>query len=123
VFAVTKSGKLSGTVTVEHWGKPRDLLIPTPFEFNLDFYVPKDFGTPGAIIVNNGHKNLVLVFSKITISTEFKLTEASVIMPDKSVVTFACNSWIYASEMNKHDGRVFFVNKVCINESHDVHGP
>jgi len=111
VDPVSKSGKLSGTVTVEHWGKPRDLLIPTPFEYNLDFYVAKDFGVPGAIVVNNGHKNFVLLISKITISTEFKLTEAYVTMPDKSVVTFACNSWIYASEMKKHDGRVFFVNK------------
>lgn len=113
---MTKSGKLSGKVTVEHWGKARDLFIPTVFEFDLNFYVPKNFGVPGAIIVNNGHQNLVLVLKKITIGTEFKLTEAKVTMPDNTEVNFACNSWVYASQMNKtgHDGRVFFVNKVSI---------
>ncbi|KAG0504364.1 hypothetical protein KC19_11G077300 [Ceratodon purpureus] len=109
----TQSGKLSGKVTVEHWGKPRDLFIPTVFEFDLKFYVPKDFGVPGAIIVNNGHRNLVLLLSKITITTEFNLKDVKVTLPDNSVVNFACNSWVYASDMNKsgHDGRVFFVNK------------
>ena len=113
-FAATKSGKLSGIVTVEHWGKPRDLFIPTVFEFDINFFVPKDFGVPGAIIVNNGFKNLVLVLSKITITTEFLLREAQVTMPDNSIITFACNSWVYASEINKQgrNGRVFFVNKV-----------
>lgn len=103
-------------MTVEHWGKPRDLFIPTVFEFDLKFYVPKDFGVPGAIIVNNGHRNLVLLLSKITITTEFNLKDVKVTLPDNSVVNFACNSWVYASDMNKsgHDGRVFFVNKVMI---------
>jgi hypothetical protein len=49
---------MSGLVTVEHWGKPRDLFIPAVFQFDLNFYVPKDFGVPGAIIVNIGHKNV-----------------------------------------------------------------
>ena len=113
-FAETKSGKLSGKVTFEHWARARDLLIPTLFDFNMDFFVPKDFGVPGAILVNNGHKNLVLILGKITMTTEFRLVKAQVTMPDQNVIRFLCNSWVYASEMSKdgREGRIFFANKV-----------
>ncbi|KAG0504866.1 hypothetical protein M758_N011900 [Ceratodon purpureus] len=109
----TKSGKLSGKVTFEHWARARDLLIPTLFDFNMDFFVPKDFGVPGAILVNNGHKNLVLILGKITMTTEFRLVKAQVTMPDQNVIRFLCNSWVYASEMSKdgREGRIFFANK------------
>nr|ABF66649.1 lipoxygenase-3 [Physcomitrium patens] len=110
VDPATGSGKLSGKVTFEHWTKPRNLLRSTPFEFNMDFYVPKNFGTPGAILVFNGHNNLdVPILS--TITTEFKITDAHVVMPDKNVIGFFCNSWVFASDMDK-DGRLFFANKL-----------
>lgn len=110
-FAETGSGKLSGKVTFEHWARARDLVIPTLFDFNMDFFVPKRFGVPGAILVNNGHKNLEIVTSLITLTTEFKLVKAQVTMPDHNVVKFLCNSWVYASDVKK-DGRIFFANKV-----------
>ena len=112
MIAETGSGKLSGKVTFEQWAKARDLLIPTVFDFNLDFYVPKNFGVPGAILVHNGHQKLELdLGSKIIMTTEFKLVSAHVTMPDHNVVRFVCNSWVYASETSQ-DGRIFFANKV-----------
>lgn len=81
----------------------------------MDFYVPKNFGTPGAILVFNGHNNLdVPILS--TITTEFKITDAHVVMPDKNVIGFFCNSWVFASDMDK-DGRLFFANKVIYRRS------
>lgn len=96
-------------MTFEQWTQPRNLLIPKLFCFNLDCFVSRNFGTPGAIILHNGHKNLVL--PQLNITTEFKITKAQVTMPDRRVVTFLCDSWVYASEKDK-GGRIFFANKV-----------
>lgn len=121
-IAATGTGRLSSKVTIEHFTKLRELFIPTIFKFNLDFYVPKSFGTPGALIVNNGHRSLVLDWLKLSVTSEFLLQSASVTMPDKTVIPFTCNSWVYPAEKNSL-GRVFFSNKVrnfkfhssCIN--------
>lgn len=110
-IAATGTGILSSKVTIEHFTKLRELFIPTIFKFNLDFYVPKSFGTPGALIVNNGHRSLVLDWLKLSVTSEFLLQAASVTMPDKTVITFTCNSWVYPTEKNSL-GRVFFSNKV-----------
>nr|ABF66650.1 lipoxygenase-4 [Physcomitrium patens] len=109
VDPATGSGRVSKSVTFEQWTQPRNLLIPKLFCFNLDCFVSRNFGTPGAIILHNGHKNLVL--PQLNITTEFKITKAQVTMPDRRVVTFLCDSWVYASEKDK-GGRIFFANKV-----------
>ena len=66
----------------------------------LKFTVPKDFGRPGAILVENTHKN------------EFFLKAITIKMPDTTTIHFPCHSWIVNSTMDGGKPRVFFGNQV-----------
>ncbi len=89
----------SAEVKILNWTGTRDLPVATDFTFKLEFQVPKDFGSVGAIIVKNGH------------TFEFLLVSFELALPDNSkVVNFTCNSWVYNTTLK--DGRIFFSNQV-----------
>lgn len=89
---------MSEEVPILNWVNTRDMIVPTNFRFDLNFRVPKDFGTPGAIIVKNRHIH------------EFLLVSFSILMPDNKVINFPANSWVYST--NFRSGRIFFSNEV-----------
>jgi hypothetical protein len=96
---VTGEGLRSEEVKILNWEAARDLPVETNFTFKLDFQVPKDFGSVGAIIVKNGH------------TFEFLLVSFELALPDNSkVVNFTCNSWVYNTTLQ--EGRIFFSNEV-----------
>ncbi|KAM0065258.1 putative linoleate 13S-lipoxygenase [Helianthus debilis subsp. tardiflorus] len=65
-----------------------------------EFEVPEDFGTIGAIKIENEHHKEVFVESVVI--------EGSAIGP----ITVQCESWVQ-SKFNNPEGRVFFVDKVA----------
>lgn len=64
-----------------------------------EFEVPEDFGTIGAIKIQNEHRKEVFVESVVI--------EGSPIGP----ITVACESWVHSKSTNP-ESRVFFVDKV-----------
>jgi hypothetical protein len=96
--AETGKGVVSSEVAILNWVTTADVLIPQNFKFKLDFKVPKDFGTPGAIIVKNRHVH------------EFLLQAFAIQTPDGKVTSFVTESWVYNT--NLHGGRIFFSNQV-----------
>jgi len=103
--AETGKGVVSSEVAILNWVTTADVLIPENFKFKLDFKVPKDFGTPGAIIVKNHHVH------------EFLLQAFAIQTPDGKVTSFVTESWVYNT--NLHGGRIFFSNQV-INHSEQL---
>jgi lipoxygenase len=89
---------VSEDVPILNWVITRDMIVPINFRFSLDFKVPKDFGTPGAIIVKNRHVH------------EFLLVSFSIQTPDNALINFPANSWVYSTDF--HPGRIFFSNQV-----------
>ena len=94
----TKKVVVSEDVPILNWVTTRDIVVPIKFSFKLEFKVPRDFGTPGAIIVKNRHVH------------EFLLVSFSIDTPVK--VNFPANSWVYST--NFKDGRIFFNNDVYL---------
>ena len=94
----TKKVYVSEDVPILNWVTTRDMIVPVNFKFGLDFKVPKDFGTPGAIIVKNRHIH------------EFLLVSFSIQMPNNAVINFPADSWVYST--NFKNGRIFFSNEV-----------
>lgn len=94
-----KTGKamMSKEVPIQNWVSTLETLAAQDLKFNLDFAVPKSFGVPGAIIVNNHHPN------------EFLLVSFNLSLPGNNVADYITNSWVYPT--TKTGGRIFFHNK------------
>ncbi|KAK9068665.1 hypothetical protein SSX86_012780 [Deinandra increscens subsp. villosa] len=93
----SKTGKLKDTIKdYAH----RTGQTVTDVTYLAEFEVPEDFGTIGAIKIENEHKNEVFV--------ESVLIEGSPIGP----ITVACESWIH-SKFTNPESRLFFVDKVA----------
>lgn len=99
MVAETGRPKVSRPSTIQGWAKSTEIVLSGDREFGVTFSVAPDFGEPGAIFVRNHHPR------------EFLLVSLTLEKPDKSVVEFACNSWIYNTSKYSSD-RVFFSNKV-----------
>lgn len=98
--AKTKKVLVSEDVPIKDWAMTADMLYPTNFRFQMEFKVPKNFGTPGAIIVMNRHVH------------EFLLVSFSVQLPDERVINFPIDSWVYNTSFKT--GRVFFSNELYL---------
>jgi hypothetical protein len=96
----TGKGAVSSEVAIQNWVTTADVLVPENFKFKMDFKVPKDFGTPGAIIVKNRHVH------------EFLLQAFAIQTPDGKVTSFVAESWVYNT--NLHGGRIFFSNQMYL---------
>jgi hypothetical protein len=98
--AETGKPMLSKKAVLENWISTLDLVASSDFDFKVDYYVSKDFGVPGAILVENEHPN------------EFNLVDVSIATPDNAVANFITHSWVYNT---RADGpRIFFRNQVEI---------
>lgn len=104
---VTGRPKQSSEVAIENWTEvdPENHSPSTNVtKFDVNLKVEKDFGTPGALILKNFHRD------------EFLLKAVSIKLPDKSTVHFPCNSCVYNTDYYASD-RVFFSNKVAFQKS------
>ncbi len=99
--AGTNIGKVSKECPVKNWDKVEDSMKSGFVEYPVTLLVPKDFGTPGALVVRNKHRNEVFVKS------------LSVTLPDGKEVYFLCDSWVYNVNKYKSD-RIFFSNQVYL---------
>lgn len=99
--AGTNIGKVSKECPVKNWDKVEDSMESGFVEYPVTLLVPKDFGTPGALVVRNKHRNEVFVKS------------LSVTLPDGKEVYFLCDSWVYNVNKYKCD-RIFFSNQVYL---------
>ncbi|KAJ7565817.1 hypothetical protein O6H91_02G076400 [Diphasiastrum complanatum] len=103
----TDTGKVSNKVVLNDWYGSRDEIEQSDIKYKLQFEVDREFGLPGAFLVQNQHHN------------EFYLKTLILEMPDQSIIQFPCNSWIY--NMYKYSGdRVFFSNKVYLPDDTPV---
>lgn len=95
----TRIGKRSEKASLKDWTDPPDTLKADEGEFySLEFKLEKDFGMPGAILVENHHLNWFFL--------KFIILE----LPDKTQLQFSCNSWVY--NLHHYSGpRIFFRNK------------
>ncbi|MCO5606735.1 hypothetical protein L7F22_060925 [Adiantum nelumboides] len=97
----TGLGKRSVSADLEGWLWKEDSIGADPGEtYVVSFKVAKDFGTPGAILVENHHPNWFFL-RDITLHTP------------SGVLYFCCNSWVY--NYRQYDApRVFFTNQVYL---------
>ncbi|XP_068666574.1 linoleate 9S-lipoxygenase 6-like [Aristolochia californica] len=66
--------------------------------YRVEFHVEREFGTPGALVIQNQHKHeFFLKFVKLEISRD-------------QTIHFDCNSWVYPYSKTK-SSRLFFSNK------------
>lgn len=104
--ADTKQIQTSSPSAIENWAFSEEVLITGEDDpYPITFKVPPHFGEPGAILVKNNH------------TEEFYLTSITLTLPDSKTVEFSCNSWVYPSSYYPDD-RVFFSNKVRIDQSY-----
>ena len=99
----TGEGKRSSPAYLENWPTgPARFLADQETQYRIHFKVEKDFGIPGAILVENNH------------SYEFLLKEIKLELQNGSqTITFTCNSWVYKPTI-AGDRRIFFSNKVSL---------
>ena len=99
----TREGKRSSPAYLENWPTgPARFLADKETQYLIRFKVEKDFGIPGAILVENNH------------SYEFLLKEIKLELQNGSQsITFTCNSWVYKPTI-AGDRRIFFSNKVSL---------
>ncbi len=91
----------SSELKVVNWAAVPDPAM-TEIDFSMNFHVPGNFGTVGAIIIHNRH------------TFEFLLVSFSLALPERrTVIHFPCNSWVYNT--SHKPGRIFFSNKVHRN--------
>jgi len=95
----TKKPLASEEVAIKNWMYTLDMVVSAKFGFDMEFKVPKDFGSPGAIIVKNHHKN------------EFLLDSFTLKMPDRNV-NFPANTWVYSTLLKP--GRIIFSNELYL---------
>ncbi|KAJ7561183.1 hypothetical protein O6H91_03G017200 [Diphasiastrum complanatum] len=98
---VTKTGKRSQNVSVQNWFLAFDGITVGDVTYTISFTVDRNFGVPGAFIIQNNHVN------------EFYLKFVSLVLPDHSTIKFMCNSWVYNVSKYKSD-RIFFSNRHCL---------
>ncbi|KAJ7093253.1 hypothetical protein O6H91_Y579900 [Diphasiastrum complanatum] len=98
---VTKTGKRSQSVSVQNWFLAFDGITVGDVTSTISFTVDRNFGVPGALIIQNNHLN------------EFYLKSVSLVLPDQSTINFMCNSWVYNVSKYKSD-RIFFSNRHCL---------
>jgi hypothetical protein len=102
----TNIGKVSKECQVVNWNMVQETVKSGDVKYPVTLMVPKDFGTPGALIVRNQHQH------------EFFLKSLSLTLPadvdgNKKEVFFPCNSWVY--NVNKYNcDRIFFSNQVYL---------
>ena len=107
VVGFSENGKplVSDGSILEGWSKPSN-PENNHTEFDLQFDVPQKFGIPVAILVKNQHPN------------EFCLVSFSLNIPNNATaLDFWANSWV--ANTGTKEGRVFFLNKVWIDEHFD----
>ncbi|OMO99199.1 Lipoxygenase [Corchorus olitorius] len=95
-------GKIGeGAAYLENWvNRP----IYREIEFDVEFKWNEDFGTPGAILVQNPH------------SSEFylKSVELKNVPGHQGPIKFTCDSWVYNWENYNKTDRVFFADKIYL---------
>ncbi|KAK0588440.1 hypothetical protein LWI29_000983 [Acer saccharum] len=92
----TRKGKLSEKAKLKHAKSQKsDGTRTTTYEVKL--YVEKDFGIPGAFVIENHHNH------------KFFLQSATLQTPGDQVINFDCRSWVYPIKMTK-TSRIFFSN-------------
>ncbi|MCO5554016.1 hypothetical protein L7F22_007542 [Adiantum nelumboides] len=98
----TGVGKKSAVATLEGWVLKQNNLITNDQgeAYSLTFKVDKNFGEPGAILLENQHPNW------------FFLKHITLHLPS-SDKEFPCNSWVYNHD-NYGAPRVFFSNQVYL---------
>lgn len=98
--AETGLGKKSEVANLEGWlSSPNTITVDDDGEeFTAVFKVDKNFGMPGAILIENHHPNWFFL-RYITLHTP------------SSVLYFQCNSWVY-NYRHYDSPRVFFTNQV-----------
>ncbi|EFJ18657.1 lipoxygenase [Selaginella moellendorffii] len=97
--------KLSKPARIENWTLSSSLLAKDEVKYTINFEVDADFGTPGAVVVQNNH------------SSEIYFVSLSVRMPRGSKVQFPCNSWVYRSsgfDLVPKPNRIFFSNHLYL---------
>eukprot|EP00250_Pteridium_aquilinum_P016632 c23207_g1_i1 orf=1-2061(-) len=98
----TGLGKKSSVANLEGWLDKEDSVGDGVKEerYEVTFKVDKDFGTPGAILVENHHLNWFYL-------------EYIILKTPSSVHYFPCNSWVYNHRFYDTP-RVFFTNQVYL---------
>ncbi|TXG55701.1 hypothetical protein EZV62_020957 [Acer yangbiense] len=92
----TRKGKLSEKAKLKYAKSQKsDGTRTTTYEVKL--YVEKDFGIPGAFVIENHHNH------------KFFLQSATLQTPGDQVINFDCRSWVYPIKMTK-TSRIFFSN-------------
>ncbi|PKI55323.1 hypothetical protein CRG98_024339 [Punica granatum] len=92
----TSRGKLSKEVRLKHGRSKKDKGLKT-VTYRVKIRVDTEFGIPGALVINNKHKN------------KFFLQSASFQVPSGRTIHFDCNSWVYPVKKTNAD-RIFFSN-------------
>ncbi|BFI36755.1 hypothetical protein MARPO_0106s0031 [Marchantia polymorpha] len=100
----TNEPKKTAYSGVLNWWDNDGDLVADEFTYSVNFKVPKDFGQPGAILVQNKHVN---EFYMKTLTIKYP-------EPENKEIDFLCNSWVYPEK--KYDGkdRIFFSNKTYL---------
>ena len=79
--------------------------------FQLKFEVVREFGSPGAFVIENRGKHEFFLKSANLIPANNK-QELNAKIEKKQELRFYCNSWVYPLDKTGVE-RVFFSNKVC----------
>ena len=80
--------------------------LPTRIiKFKLKFEVVREFGPPGAFVIENRDKHEFFLKSA---TLQYTIPAAS----DNQKFQFYCNSWVYPLDKTGVK-RIFFLNKVC----------
>ncbi|KAH0784555.1 hypothetical protein KY290_004153 [Solanum tuberosum] len=96
-------GKRSNPAYLEDWLTHITPIIAGESTFSVTFdWDHKEFGVPGAFIINNFHLNEFFLKS---------LTLEDV--PNRGNIHFVCNSWVYPAFRYKSD-RIFFANQAYL---------
>lgn len=91
---------VSSASIFERWDESSNIATDN-LKFKVQFSVPRKFGLPCAILVDNNHPN------------EFQLLSFSLDLPDsKKEAHFWANSWV--ANTGNSDGRCFFLNKAYL---------
>ncbi|KAG9447095.1 hypothetical protein H6P81_013223 [Aristolochia fimbriata] len=96
----TQKGKLSEKAYLRDGKKVKENGSRVT-RYRVEFQVEREFGTPGALLINNQHKR------------EFFLKSVKLQISRDQFVHFDCHSWVYPSSKTK-SSRLFFSNKTYL---------